>query len=220
MIISRRIFNGKYVALMLIMLSLLIMNFRNAFADTETDTAFADMISSFAEDGLIPGTIGNYLSLGDYEDSNSNMGYSAMIPLMEAEHFVISAKMDWFSANMTPSSVTNGCGFFFSAADETNDHLMVSVRGDGNVYFSGQRNYTVLSYGRTYYGLPSRAGSADLCLIVDGSNVTVYLNGKLFQKQSELPISGNIFGLAVLSGTFQDYGTKCTFGNIHVFTWE
>ena len=143
-----------------------------------------------------------------------------MTPLMEADHFVISANLEWFSANMTPNSVTNGCGFFFGGSNGSNDHLMVSLRGDGNLYFSGQRNYTVLSYGKISFSLPSRTGEADLCLIVDGNKSTVYLNGEQFLQRSELPVTGDVLGLAVLSGTFMDYGTKCLFDNIQIFTWE
>lgn len=197
-----------------------ILNFSVAFAYTESDSAFASMISSFSEKGLIPETNGKFLSLGDYKGSLANMGYSSMIPLMDADHFVISADLEWFSANMTPNSVTNGCGFFFGAANGTYDHLMVSLRGDGNLYFTGYRNYTVLSYGKYSIALPSRTGSGELCLIVDGKSATVYLNGEQFLQQSGLSVAGNIFGLAVLSGTYQDYGTRCLFSNIHVYTWE
>ena len=206
--------------LLLLTLCILIISFDVICADTESDDAFVNMINSFKKNGLIPETNGKYISLGNYEDSYANMGYTAMTPLLEAEHFVISAKLDWNSANMTPNSVTNGCGFFFHAANGANDHLLVSLRGDGNVYFSGLRNYTILSYGKHPFALPSRAGSADLCLIVDGSNLTVYLNGEQFLQQGNLPISGNVLGLAVLSGTYQDYGTQCIFGNINVFTWD
>ena len=212
--------NRQKILFILLTLCITAVNFGVIFGNSGSDAAFADMIRSFAENGLIPGTNGNYISLGDYEDSFANMGYSAMTPLWEAEHFVISAKLDWNSANMTPNSVTNGCGFYFHAVDNTKDHLMVSLRGDGNMYLSGQRNYTILSYGKHPFALPSRAGSADLCLIVDGSDLTIYLNGEQFLRQSDLPVSGNVLGVSVLSGTFQDYGTKCTVGNINIFTWE
>lgn len=207
-------------AILIIISGLLIFNIGNICANTESDDTFADMIRTFAENGIIPGTDGNYLSLGNYEDSFANMGYSGMTPLLEADHFVISASLEWVSAIKTPNSATNGCGLFFGADDKTGNHLMVSVRGDGNLYFSGHRKYTVLSYGKIPFNQPSYTGSAELCLIVDGSDVTVYLNGEHFLDRKELPVSGNVVGLAVLSGTFQNYGTKCSFENINIYTWE
>ena len=192
-----------------------------AAEDTAADPelAFEEKIAGLEEKGLIPAASGTYLSLGDYEDSLALMGYVRKVPLMEAENFVISVHMAWESANRTPNTQTAGCGIIFNSGNGSSDYVLASVRMDGAVYITGLKYYTQLSYGKFFYGLPSVEGSADFLMIVNNQKASVYVNDQLIATASNIPVMGNEIGLGILSGTYQDFGNRCKFGDIRIYTW-
>ena len=190
-------------------------------SETEKNVvSFTDRIADLEEEGIIPKTSGNFISLGDYEDTLAQLGYVRKIPLTEAENFAASVKLTWESASKTPDTQTAGCGVIFNSADGAADHIMVSVRMDGAVHVSGNRYYSKLSYGKFYYGLPSIEGSADLLMVYRNNTVHVYLNGEYITSVPGIPYIGNQVGLGILSGTYQDFGTRCKFEDIRLYIWQ
>ena len=192
-------------------------------ADGDTadpELAFEGKIADLEEKAMIPLASGTYISLGDYEDSLAQMGYVRKIPLMEAENFVLSVHLTWSSGSRTPDTQTSGCGIIFNAEEGSADHMIVSVRMNGAVYITGLKRYTELSYGKYYYGLPNVEGSADLLMIVNDRKVSVYLNETFIGSGTDFPEIGNEIGLGILSGTYQDFGTRCKFEDIRLYTWE
>ena len=186
----------------------------------ETGMTFADQIGALEAEGLIPATSGTYLYLGDYEDSLAQLGYLRKIPLMEAENFAASVHLSWESGSRIPDTQTAGCGIIFNSSDGSNDYMMASVRMDGMVYISGSRNYSKLSYGKFYYGLPAVEGSADLLVIVNDHTVSVFLDGNNLAVVPDFLPMGNEIGLGILSGTYQDFGTRCKFEDICFYIWQ
>lgn len=188
-------------------------------AQEKAADSFSDLIAQFQQEGVIPNENGKFLALGDFEDSYANMGYYSVTPLLEAEHFVLSANLSWSSGNQTPNTMTAGCGIVFNAAENNTDHLLMSVRMDGSIYITGAGNYTNLSYGKFPFGIPTVVGEKKLVFVVDGAKGFVYIDGKQMAQRNDLSVWGNVVGIAVLAGTYQDFGTRCVFRNIEIYTW-
>lgn len=215
--------HDRIQSLMLMVLAVLLIFAGCVQADDEPETeedAFAALIAELKEEGEIPDTEGNYYRMGDFEDSFANIGFFRGIPLLESDHFVLSADLSWTSGSTIPNSATSGCGFFFNMGDENNNHLKVSLRMDGRIYLDGAKDYSPLSYWNNYLASPSMEGRGSLMLLVNGDRAVVFLNGERYREQDNLPTWGSAAGLAILSGTNQDFGTRCRFGSISLYTWE
>ena len=212
----------KYVlfaVLMTVMVCLFGMTGISARAqDEDAEDAFLEFLSELEEDGLIDGD-GTYTSYGDYEDEWAQIDYYQWLTFEHADRFVFAANMSWASASDRPNNFSAGCGIVFNSATGNVNHLLASVRMDGNVYIDGIRNYQYLSYGKYKYGPASTKGSVDFAIVVDNDKATVFLDGQRFVRKADLPIMGDGVGIATLSGTNKDYGTRCTYEDIFFYTW-
>ena len=186
---------------------------------SSAEDAFNDLLQQLYQDGAISSVNGKTTSYGDYEDSWAQIDYYQWITFEHADRFVFSANVEWASASNTPNFFDAGCGVVFNEGDGNVNHLLASIRMDGNVYFTGIRNYNYLSYGTYKYGSASTKGSADFTIVVDRDKATIYLDGRRIVRKADLPIMGNGVGLATLSGTNKDYGTRCTYSDIFFYTW-
>ena len=211
----------KHSRLILLLLSavLFVLSFLSAQA-AEEEGSFSELIEQFVQEGIIPDVGGRFLTFSDFEDSFRNMGYFQATPLFEAEHFVLSSKIAWTSANQAPNAMTSGCGILFNAASGSSDHLLLSFRMDGNIYLTGYKNYRSLSYGKYAYAIPSSSGETQVTLVVDGERAVVYVKDQPVMQRSDLTEIGDRVGFAVLAGTFQDFGTRCSFSDINVYVWD
>ena len=201
-------------------LLLVFISCGKVFADAAKDAEFNDLVDSLREEGVIPRVRGSVTYFGNFEDNSANMGYSQWFTITEAENFVLKGKLTWTSASTTPSFVYAGCGVVFGADPATGNHLLLSVRMDGFVYMSGTKGQTPLSYGRYYYGNPWWEGSADIMLVLNGDTASFYMNGQRMFAVPGVLIQGNGVGPAALSGTYSDFGTRCTWEDLYLFSWE
>ncbi len=186
--------------------------------DEEVEEAFYAFLEELEDDGLIK-TNGTSTYYGDYEDEWAQIDYYQWLTFQHADRFVFSANISWASGSSTPNNYAAGCGVVFNSASGNANHLLASIRMDGNIYFDGIRNYKYLSYGKYGYGRPSVKGSADFVLVVDNDKATIYLDGQRVVRKADLPIMGDGVGLATLSGTNRDFGTRCTYKDIYFYTW-
>ncbi len=186
--------------------------------DEEVEDAFYDFLEELEEDGLISSN-GSTTYYGDYEDEWAQIDYYQWITFAHTNHFVFSANVSWDSGSTTPNNFGSGCGVIFNSGDGNVNHLLASVRMDGNIYFNGIRNYNYLSYGKYGYGRPSIKGSADFVVVVNEDKAVVYLDGQRVVRKADLPVMGDGVGLATLSGTNRDFGTRCTYKDIFFYTW-
>ena len=209
----------------LIFLSLIVLLtgicFMTAMAQDDSDeNSFSDFIAKLKADQTIPDLPGEIISYGSYERSLANTGYWDAIPLLEADQFVIGAKFKIESGIRTPNGLNSGCGFFFNTAPGGSQFLMASVRMDGNAYLKGESTRSSLSYGSFNYSSPSNYKEGEMMLVYAGNRAEFYLDGEFILSQSNLPVMGNMVGLGILSGAYSDFGTRCTFDDIQVYTWE
>ena len=210
----------SFVLLAVVCFCLLISGVEMAFAQSDSaDEAFQSLLDRLSSDRVIPNVDGETTYWGDYEDEWAQIGWYQWITFEHSNRFVFSANVSWDSASETPNNFESGCGVLFNEGNSNTNHLLASVRMDGLVYFSGFRNSNYLSYGTYKYGRPSIKGSADLVLVVDNDRATVYLNGERVVRKADLPVMGDGVGLTTLSGTNRDFGTRCTWKDIYVYTW-
>lgn len=185
----------------------------------EADQAFDDMLTKLRKDGVLSSTDGTSTYWGDYTDEWAQIGWYQWITFEHAERFVFSANVSWDSASQTPNNFESGCGLMFNIGNGNSNHMMAAIRMDGMIDFSGIRNNNYLSYGTYRYGKNSIKGSADYVVVVDRDRATVYVNGERIVRKADLPVMGDGIGLCTLSGTNKDFGTRCIWKDIFVYTW-
>ena len=208
-----------FITLLLVLLLAFSLCGIAAAQNSAAEDAFYDLLDELEDDGLIGSTDGDATYYGDYEDAWAQIDYYQWITFQNADRFVFSADVSWASASTTPNNYAAGCGLVFNEGDGTVNHLLASVRMDGNIYFSGIRNYNYLSYGAYKYGSASTKGSAKFTVVVDNDRATIFLDGRRIVRKADLPVMGDGVGLATLSGTNKDYGTRCTWKDIFFYTW-
>ena len=206
--------------LAVILLAVILCLSGSVFAqDEEAENAFYAFLDELEEDGLIESN-GHTTYYGDYEDEWAQIDYYQWITFEHTNRFVFQANVAWASGSATPNNFDSGCGVIFNSASGNANHLLASIRMDGNIYFDGVRNYNYLSYGKYGYGRPSVKGAADFTIVVDNDKAVIYLDGQRVVRKADLPVMGDGVGLATLSGTNKDFGTRCTYKDIFFYTWE
>ena len=188
-------------------------------ASSEAEEAFDKTLETLKIDGKIPSGNGIKTYWGDYEDEWAQIGWYQWTVFENLNRFVFSANVSWDSGSDKPNNFQSGCGLIFNSGSGNSNHLMASIRMDGLIYFTGMRGYNDLSYGTYSYGKPSIKGNADFVIVVDNDQATIYVDGQRIVQKANLPVMGDEIGLCTLSGTNKDFGTRCTWKDIYVYTW-
>ncbi|MBQ6343270.1 MAG: hypothetical protein IJI41_09125 [Anaerolineaceae bacterium] len=182
--------------------------------------AFNELIEQLKTEEVIPRGRGRIQSFGSFEDEYPVMSLYQWFPVTNAERFVFSANVSWLSAFQAPTANLAGCGLVFGADPETHNHLMASVRMDGHLYLSGNDFGKALNYIDYFFGYPTISGSVNLTVIETGEKVITYIDGVRLGTRSDMLPFGNALGFSVLSGTNLDFGTKCNWSDVYLYTWE
>ena len=189
-----------------------------AFADK---TEFLEILTQLENSGIIPSAEqGQTISYGSFTDNYANMGAAKYYTIDEADHYVLSSKITWTTASPVPNGPVSGCGLVFGAIPNTNNHLIASIRMDGFLYIVGRNTENSLSYGRHYFQRPAIQGEALMTMVVNGSSVSIFIDGNQIFSRNDTVLPGNGFGFSILSGTNKDFGTQCTFEDIFLYTWQ
>ena len=199
--------------------AVIFLGMQNACVLAQTDETFEELITRLYREDSIPVSNGTFLDLGNYEDTFSNMGYYRLIPLLEAGHFVLSVDLSWTSANKTQDTSTSGCGVMFNSGPDSSNIMTFSLLMDGSAYLYGTKDNKPLYYGKKFYTLPAVNGNAHLMMIVNEDKADIYIDGEPIYQKTGLPVWGNSFGFMILAGTYQGFGTRCTYDNIHLYSW-
>ena len=195
----------------------LTINAIPAFADTQV---FNDVLEQLRNDEIIPRVRGQVVSFGNYEDEFAVMEHYQWFPIVNADNFVFSANISWLSSLPATNGSAAGCGVVFGADPLSTDHLMASVRMDGHAYLSGISASQPLRFIDYFFGYPTIQGDVDFVLIVNGDQASIYINGVKLGTRSAIVTYGNAIGLATLAGTNYQFGTRCTWNDIYLYTWE
>ena len=174
-----------------------------------------------------------YLSTTDgevtqYDDSTEEWAqldwYRPSTVLTVASDFYVSAHFKWSSAYRNAGE--SGCGFVF-AANENGDHYAVFLDRSKIIFLD---NVSSSSYSRAVgltrgtgtvkFGNPfDEPAEADFTLIVQDAYAHTLVDGEVVGEYtlSQSRSLDGFIGLALLSGTNRDFGTRCEVTNMH--TW-
>jgi hypothetical protein len=178
----------------------------------------ANVVSRLYEEGILEKSSGTYYRMDDFEESWAQIGWyqwweTGLAPV----DFVIRAHTGWESASKTPNWFDSGCGFVFREVDE-NNHYMIFLALDGNVYLKGYLDGIYREFGKGYAGtIDHLKGDADVMLVVEGPRITYYVNGKKVLAREVGELDEGKLALTLVSGTNKDYGTRCTISDIEIW---
>lgn len=178
----------------------------------------ADAVQSLAQQGVLNNSSGTYYWMEDFTQNWAQIGwYQWWSTGLAPTNFVIRAHTEWESGSRTANWYESGCGFVFREEDEDN-HYMIFLALDGNVYLKGYVDGKYREFGKGYYGKVDFAkGSADVMLAVEGDNITYFVNGeKVLQRKNNELKSGDL-ALTLMSGTNKDFGMRCRMSDIEIW---
>lgn len=179
-------------------------------------------VQSYFDAGYLTTIDGKFVRFNDYEREWAQLGWYSRYPLRTtASDFYMSAHLKWSSAYR--SADTSGCGFVF-AEQQDGSHYGVFLDRSRVVFVQTDEYYDEMGAtrgtGRVDFGNPFDAPiEADLTLIVQGTYAYVLVDGEVvgeYTLAQSKAIKGTI-GLAMMSGTNKDFGTRCEMTNIHAW---
>lgn len=178
----------------------------------------ANTIQALADDGILEDPSGSYYWMEDFNENWAQIGwYQWWETGLAPTDFVIRGHTEWESASKTANWFDSGCGFVFREEDE-NNHYMIFLALDGNVYLKGYVDGIYREFGKEYYGkIEHVKGSADVMLVVEGDTIAYYVNEeKVLQRENSEIKDGNL-ALTLMSGTNKEYGTRCLISDIEIW---
>ena len=185
---------------------------------TEQSQELYNFVLELKKQGVITRTDGTYHSISNFDESWAQLlWYQYWSTEYSPADFVISAHTEWESASRVADWYASGCGFVFRETDE-NNHYLIYLALDGNVYLKAYVDGEFHELGKEYYGqIDFVQDQADVLLAVDGSQITYFINGKqVFQRENSELSSGGLY-LTVVSGTNADFGTRCQITDIELW---
>ena len=173
------------------------------------------------DDGIIQTLSGTYHPVPNYEDSwNQVDWYRWTYVGYPAANFVIRAKASWETTSWGAMSNLSGCGFVFRESGPENHYLMY-LGISGRVYFYRTHDGKMEYIGNSvYYPVEAPSGEAEIMLVAVGNRFYLYVNGDYLYDPSDGYFQEGKLGLTVVTGTAQDFGTRCKMEDIGLWVVE
>ena len=185
----------------------------NTVATQQYETFFS-LIQKYSDSGYIPSKAGSYHLLDNYSNSYAKDGYLQWSTLeMNVENFVIKTQITMSTANN--ASIRTGCGMEFR---ESRDNVLqtVIIQQNGKASFF-QNGYKLTAQ---YFGKITNPEEFIFVLIANGPNLHLFIDSKqalVFEiPKSVKTLPGNL-GFAVMSGSNEDFGSRCDFKNTQLW---
>lgn len=176
----------------------------------------------YYELGYLSTKEGEFIEYADFREEWAQLGwYWRWTYEDEPTDFYMSGHLQWSSAYR--SADLSGCGFVF-AEQENGDHYAVFLDRSKVLFVQTEYYYepigTTRGTGRVNFGNPfDEPVEADLTLIVNDAYAYVLVDGEAVGEytlsQSKM-LTGKV-GLALLSGTNKDFGTRCEITDLHLW---
>jgi len=190
-------------------------------AATERAEELNAKAQEYFDKGYLTTTEGRFRELEDFSYDWAQLGWYRPFPIQEGVgDFFLSAHFKWDSA--FKNSDISGCGFIFGV-QPNNDHYAVFLDRqkvfflitDNTVGFSKPVSPT-RGTGIVKFDYPAEA---DFTLIVKDAYAYVLVNGEVVGEYSlsQSKILHGQVGIALLSGTNKDFGTRCEITNLHLW---
>lgn len=181
-------------------------------------------VQSYFDQGYLTTTEGRFREYEDFREEWAQLGwYNSWSFTDTASDFLMSAHLKWSSAYR--SADLSGCGFVFALQNNENgDHYGVFL-DRSKVYFVETGYYyrpfnPTRGTGRVNFENPAdHPVEADLTLIVKGTTAYVWVDEELvgeYTLSQSRTLRGRL-GVALLSGTNKDFGTRCEMTNLHAW---
>jgi len=176
----------------------------------------------YYELGYLSTTEGKFIKYPDFREEWAQLGwYWRWTFEDELTNFYMSGHLKWTSAYRSPD--LSGCGFVF-AEQENGDHYAVFLDRSKVLFVETEYYYepigTTRGTGRVNFGNPfDQPQEADFTLIVEGDYAYVLVDGEVVGEYtlSQSKILRGKVGLALLSGTNKDFGTRCEITDLHLW---
>jgi len=183
---------------------------------------------SYFDLGYLTTADGKFTEFDDSKEEWAQLDwYKPSDILAQATDFYLSAHFQWASAYRNASE--SGCGIFF-AATEVGDHYAVFLDRSKVIFLDNSRSDsysrpvgTTRGTGIVKFDNPfDKPVEADFTIIVQDAYAHVLVNGEVVGEYtlSHSRSLDGLIGLALLSGTNRDYGTRCEATNLHVWVPE
>lgn len=188
---------------------------------SQLEQVMRDEIQFLNDEGVLSTTEGEFIPFEDWEQEVAKINYVNWYATDYApKSFVIRANTEWNSASDIANWDRSGCGFVFGEEDENNFHLAY-LGLDGIVRLQRWVKGTQEFLAEEQYGdvdIPD--GSAEVMLVVNGKNVTYYVNGEKVLSSPDNLLEPGTLSFTVLSGTNKDFGTRCKLTDVGLFIIE
>jgi hypothetical protein len=193
-------------------------------AATQQYEDFFSLVQEYRDAGQISTTEGEYVELDDYQHELANkLSYEWTETGVTAKNFIVRADFEWSNAVNTVN--ISGCGFVFRS-QSNGDHYLIILDASSGVKLASSTDRGTYSMGSPQNGdqkisdFGSDPYQANLTMIVNEFKMYVYLNdtyqGEYQLLDYRITESGSLAN-AVLSGTFDGYGTRCKMTNVRAW---
>ena len=174
---------------------------------TQQYEAFFPVVQQYFDLGYIPTLDGDFYVLDDYSDALAKKGYYSWGTMgKKVRNLIMKSHLTMLTANK--ASAETACGIVFRV---TGDYANVVFVGQNGVAFYGTNNQTFHS---SRYGISSNPAEVDLVLLVNEQNIRLFIDGeKALVYDTFLDTYVGDVGFTVLSGSNDDFGSRCTFTN-------
>ena len=179
---------------------------------TQEYEAFLPLIDEYYTAGKISSTDGDYYRLDDYSDSLADLEHYqwATLDTIKTKNFLLKTKLTMSTANKY--NANTGCGFVFDLGYWLSG---IFISQDGTASYMG--NNTIY-FEDSYLAFPNPA-EIEVILVLSEETFMLYIDGRealVFHGGEE---KGNI-GYAVISGSDEDYGSRCEFTNTQLWVMD
>jgi len=195
-------------------------------AATQQYETFLSLVQQYYDAGQVSTMNGKYYRLDDYSDELAmSYGFSWIPTGVRARNFIIRAEFDWEVANEINNS---GCGYIFRYWDEK-DYALIALDAHHGTFLSfaeykndiyGNFSVVYTKIGPIKKEIMPEIGQnpyhAIFTLIVNGSSIYTYVNDEFFSEyrlSEEFPSSSGDLASMVLTGSINDFGTRCNITN-------
>jgi len=188
----------------------------NLVATQQYETFFSKL-QKYVDAEYISTTNGKYQNLGDHSLSLAKQGYFQWgMNGVNVKNFIVRSDVTMQTASRTISR--SGCGFVFSrmrgASGESQIMLFLGQNGTAYSVMDGYEMH------KNYYDIVPNPGEVELTLIVDGDKARLLVNDRAMIKWAPLRDITTDWGYSLISGSNEDFGTKCEFRNIDYWIIE
>lgn len=179
-------------------------------------------VQTYFDAGYLNTTEGAFRKLDDFSIEWAQLGWYDWRPLVHsASDFFMSAHFKWSSAYRNAD--LSGCGFAF-AIQPNGDQYAVFLDRSKVLFVQSDYYYypvgTTRGTGQVKFDNPfDHPVEADFTLIVKDAYAYVLVDGQVvgeYTLSQSKKLRGNL-GLALLSGTNKDFGTRCEMTNMHAW---